>query len=191
MENSPIHIEASLQKGKLIFKRQKSLLSFIDALAILFFEVVITIAFPFITVMVFLNNLENLGESIFYFLLAIFSLCLATYMSLSLFFNNRLKRIQGISGNKNRSIVKKIFKKPDWKLAQNNQQITIFKKSWNWTSTHYGRQLTVLYDGKSLLINCATFSRHHSRSPFHWYFDRKTEREFQEKFKEYLAQKQS
>ncbi|MGH1386325.1 hypothetical protein [Kordia sp.] len=183
-----IDIDASLKKRKLIYKRKGLFATFMDLLFVASFEVIVTIIFPFIAIAVFINNFDDTESFFLDLLLVIVSLLTATYICLSFFFNNRLQQIKGVSGSKNRTIIKEYFKDlVDWKQVRQDQLIYIFEKGWDWTSLSYGRQITILYDGKDILINCISFTKYRTGSPFSWFFDRKIEKKLKQVFLEKLA----
>ena len=142
--------------------------------------------FPFISIMNIINGDSILLSSLFLLITFTFS-CLLIYSICTL---NRLTRIAGISSNRNKSILKKSIEGSDWYVYVNNQQMTIFKKDWKWTSTNWGQEIVILYDNKDILINAVSYGKGEMKSPFHWFVNRKIERKFQQKFEEYIRLKQ-
>ena len=63
--------------------------------------------------------------------------------------------------------------KNEWKIEANNQQMTIISFSWQETGTDWGKQMTILYDKKDILVNCTSYGLFSTPSPFHWFANRK------------------
>ncbi|WP_298420331.1 hypothetical protein [uncultured Kordia sp.] len=184
-----IDVGASIKKEKLVFERETSLFSFIDKFSRFFLNTIFISAFPFISIMTLIDNIKNNNSFILTFLSTIISIVISFYILFSLAASSKLKRIIGISGSKNRTIIKNIKLESNWEIQRHNQEITVFKKKWTWTSTNWGRQLFIIYDGKDILINCTTFGKYDAKSPFHWFSSRKIEKQFQRKFQKYIRLK--
>ncbi|MEE9408709.1 MAG: hypothetical protein V3V28_11620 [Polaribacter sp.] len=125
--------------------------------------------FPFMTTMKLFSNLnkkEPIGLSI---LLLIFTYIISGIMIYSIFNMYKLNRIKGISRGKNSSLLKKIAEKNKWNISDINQQILIINFSWQDFGTNWGKQLTILFDGNDILVNCISFGLHSMPSPFHWF----------------------
>lgn len=68
--------------------------------------------------------------------------------------------------------------------------MTLLKKDWTWTSTNWGQEIVILYDKKDILINAVSYGKGEMKSPFHWFANRKIERNIQKKFEENRRLKQ-
>ena len=98
-----------------------------------------------------------------------------------------------ISRGKNSNLIKKIAEKNEWNISANNQQIAIINFSWKDSGTDWGKQMTIIYDGTDLLVNCISFGLHSSPSPFHWFANKrkvnKLTTEFENGIKNVLQQR--
>lgn len=176
---SKIMISKSIEKGKIIRKTRLSE-SIYDFLAYAF----LIGAFPFSSGLFFLQKLENgynivnpsvlLGISIFFGGLLLYSV-------INL---NRLKRIKGIAKAQNQQAIKKVAKKHGWKLDSHNHRISIISLPWNWLSTNFGREIFIIYDQQDILINTTTYGQYQSKSPLHWFGNRKTEKIIKDSFEQ-------
>ncbi|PQV44726.1 hypothetical protein CLV33_11813 [Jejuia pallidilutea] len=188
MSRIPIDISKSKTSGKLI-TRQWILEKIFEYLL----PLMIVGMFPFIAIMEFNSNLkkdEPIGLSIVFL---IFTLVIGGFMIYSIFNVYKLKRIKGISRGKNSNLIKKIAEKNEWNISANNQQISIINFSWQDSGTDWGKQMTILYDEKDILVNCISFGLFSSPSPFHWFANRrkvnKLTTEFENGIKNVLQQR--
>ena len=117
-----------------------------------------------------LNKDEPIGLSIVFLIFAMIIVGLIIY---SIFNVYKLKRIKGISRGENSNLIKKIAKKNEWNISANDQQIAIINFSWQDSGTDWGKQMTIIYDGTDLLVNCISFGLHSSPSPFHWFANKR------------------
>lgn len=69
-----------------------------------------------------------------------------------------------------------------WSISKSNKSYFVFVPKWNWYSTHYGREFTVIFQENKVLINYTTFLLFDLQSPFHWIADRNAERKFTTEF---------
>lgn len=90
--------------------------------------------------------------------------------------------IKGLSPETNKSISKLSSNSLKWDNIKSNKEYDVFAPKWHWYSTHYGREVSVIYDKNDVLINSTTFLLFNLQSPFHWLADRKTERRFKTEF---------
>ena len=177
MSRIPIDISKSKKAGKLII-REWLLEKLFDYLL----PLMLVGMFPFITIMKFNSNLnknEPIGLSLS---LLIFSLVISGFMVYSIFNMYKLKRINGVSRGKNSNLIKKIAEKNKWNISVNNQQISIINFSWQDSGTDWGKQLTILYDGKDILVNCISFGLYSSPSPFHWFASKRKVNKLKKEF---------
>jgi uncharacterized membrane protein (DUF485 family) len=115
---------------------------------------------------------DALGFSIFLFLVAIFLSALIYKKSIKRIYD--LKRIKGLSPDKNREILRKIVKSANWHIFYENETIFVCgpKTGFSWT---WRREVIALFDNKDLLINSMSFGSGGLVSPFHWIEDRSVE----------------
>tara|TARA_B100001059_G_C17706947_1_gene513321 strand:+ start:442 stop:1050 length:609 start_codon:yes stop_codon:yes gene_type:complete len=184
-----IDIPKSKQAEKLVFKRW-----ILERIAEYFLYGMFVIAFPFISFMEFNSDLtknEPIGISLTFFTLSLILSSLLIYSILNL---NTLKRVKGISRGQNTNLIKKIAEKNNWNIYSSNQQMTILNLNWKESSGFdWGKQLTIIYDGTDLLVNCISFGLHSSPSPFHWFANKrkinKLKTEFESGIKNVLQQR--
>lgn len=86
---------------------------------------------------------------------------------------NTLTCVKGISEYENSQIVKEIALKNDWKIHSSNPQMMVIKFSSLDSGTDWGKQMTILYDGNDILVNCISFALGSTPSPFHLFANRK------------------
>lgn len=168
MGRIPIDIPKSIQTGKLIIKESLSV-----TIAEYFFYLMFAISFPFMAIMEF-NSALNKKESIalpFLFLLS--AIILSVLLMYSIIDLNSLKRIKGLSRGKNSSLIEKIAENNNWNISSTNQQMTVISFSWQDSGTDWGKQITILYDKKDILVNCISFGLYSSPSPFHWFVNKR------------------
>ncbi len=160
-----IDIPKSKQTEKLVFKQW-----LLERIAEYFVYGMLVIAFPFISFMEFNSDLtknEPIGMSLILLILSLTFSFLLIYSIMNLY---TLKRIKGLSRGQNTSLIKKIAKNNNWNIYSSNQQITILNLTWKESSGFdWGKQLTIIYDGTDVLLNCISFGLNSSPSPFHWF----------------------
>jgi len=168
MSRIPIDISKSKKAGKLIIRQW-----LLEKLFEYLFPLILVGMFLFIMIMEFnwnLNKNEPIGLSL---LLLIFVLIISGFMIYSIFNVYKLKRINGISRLENSILIQKIAEKNEWSISTNNQQISIINFSWQDSGTDWGKQMTILYDEKDILVNCISFGLHSNPSPFHWFANKR------------------
>src|SRR5690606_40355912 len=105
---------------------------------------------------------------------------------------NSLKRIVGLSRNVNSALIIKIAERNKWNIFSHNEQATIINFSWENPGTDWGKQMTILYDGNDVLVNCISFALFSTPSPFHWFANKrkinKLQTEFENEIKNVLQQ---
>lgn len=103
-------------------------------------------------------------------------------MLYSILTKDKLHLINGLTPEKNQSISEKISEKLNWKNNKRNRTYNVFIPKWSWFSTHYGREVTVIYQSNEVLINSTTFLLFDLESPFHWFGNRKIVKQFKTEF---------
>ena len=164
-----IDIPISKQAEKLVFKQW-----ILERIAKYFLYGMFVVAFPFISIMKFnwtLTKNEPIGISLGLLILSLTFSFLLIYSILNI---NKLKRIKGLSRRKNTNLIKKIAKKNNWNIYSSNQQMTILYLNWKESSGFdWGKQITIIYDGTDLLVNCISFGLYSSPSPIHWFANKR------------------
>ncbi|MEP0264284.1 hypothetical protein [Dokdonia sp.] len=188
MSKIPIDILKSIQAERLVTKRWL-LEKIIDYSMYSLFASL----FPFIAIMQFSSDLsknEPIILSLLFLILVITISSLLVYSIINLY---SLKRISGLSRGKNLGLIKKIAENNNWNISSTNHQITIIDFSWQDAGTDWGKQMTILYDEKDILVNCISFGLHSSPSPFHWFANKRKinilKVEFENKIKNVLQQR--
>lgn len=117
------------------------------------------------------TNKEPIGISLVLFILSNAFSFLLIYAILDL---KKLERIKGLSRGQNSDLIKKIAETNKWNIYSNNQQMTILNLAWKESSGYdWGKQLTIIYDGTDILVNCISFGLYSSPSPFHWFANKR------------------
>ena len=178
MEYIEIKIEESKNKGFLVYPGK----SIYDKIYEVFIMSFIIGSIPFSSSMFLLNAIKNNKPILIPLIILFVAITICSFLIYSLLTINKLKKVKGISGNKNRSIVKEISNDINWDIQRHNQQITVLNKNWTWTSTNWGRQLIVIYDKEDILIDCITYAQHGMKSPFHWFSSRRVEKKLRNNF---------
>jgi len=141
------------------------------------------IAFPYIWISEFNSDLtknEPIGISLMFLILSLTFSFLLIYSILNL---NKLNRIIGLSRGQNTTLIKKIAEKNNWNIYSSNQQMTILNLTWKESGGFdWGKQLTIIYDGTDILVNCISFGLHSSPSPFHWFVNKRKIKELKTEF---------
>ena len=188
MSRFPIDIPKSKKTEKLVIKEWLFV-----KISEYFFYLMFIIAFPFASIMELISDLnknEPIGFSIFFLVLSLIFSGLIIY---SIFDLNSLKRINGLSRGKNSNLIKKIAENNKWNVQSTNQQMTIINFSWKDAGTDWGKQMTILYDDKDILVNCISFGIASSPSPLHWFANKrkvtKLKSEFENGIKNVLQQR--
>ncbi len=160
-----IDFEKSINKGKVIFK---------EHIFYKVFDFFITLFFIAIVVFSSIMNIIKNGYSIFSISLFILSIILFFLTLYSLLNNSKLKAFNGIYEN-NRKLVFDIFSDGEWTVIKNNSKYVILSKGYNWYSWDFGKQITIFFLDDKILINCTSFGRGNTKSPFHWFANRRIE----------------
>lgn len=151
-----LDFQKSIRKKRIVYKVTVSLL-FNRLIDNLIWGVLI-----FTTISVPLNDNNYLGIS--YILLALATI----WISVGLFFMNKLVLIKGIDEVENRKKIIEIFnqKYASMKLYYSGQNIIHYQDEKS-ILLRWGQQITLIYNGTDFFINLATLGRHDIKSPFH------------------------
>lgn len=89
---------------------------------------------------------------------------------------NILLKAEGISRELNHSIIKQILSKRETKVLEEGNNYIYAKNNVFQVSFARGRDVTFFFDEQHIYVNSQT-SLKFGKSPFHWFVDRKIERE--------------
>lgn len=173
MDNDKIIVEESIIYGKII--RSKSF--FVRLIDGFYMSMIIGI-YPTLAVININRNGITIQSLLILLLAATFSLAVL-YAVLNL---RNLQEFEGKTTEHNRNVLRKILKELRWKIIDDNEEILIGHKKWDWFSFDWGKEVVIIYSGKNLLINCICYGKHDLKSPFHWFHCRKIERKIIEEF---------
>jgi hypothetical protein len=115
------------------------------------------------------------------FLTTLFLFGLLFYSILNL---DRLKRVNGTLKEQNREQIRVVVEQLGWRILNHNQQLTVASPPWSIFSANWGRQVVIIYDRGDILVNSTTYGLHDLKSPFHWFGNRKLERQLIEVFEQ-------
>jgi hypothetical protein len=183
-EHVDVDIPASKKEDKLVFIVNYSFSYFFDRISEGFLFLIVIGLFPFIAFMRLRSNYIYAEPTLLSLLFLFISIAFSILIVYSILASTKLKRIRGISPNKNKELLKKVVKESGWYVYRKSQEMTIFKKDWKWTSFNYGQEIVVLYDEKDILINGISYLKDEIKSPFHWFSNRKIERNIKKDFEE-------
>lgn len=156
-------------------RRLKRKVSIVELVPKYFLLTTWLIAIPTILGSMYFNAFkENLTVQILF----IISIIMSYLLLCSILTKDRLYLIKGLTPEKNQSISEKISKKLNWKNNKSNRNYNFFSPKWSWFSTHYGREITVIYQSNEVLINSTTFLLFNLESPFHWFGNRRIVRKY-------------
>lgn len=174
-----IDIVKSKMKGRLVRKTW-----FIESILDFIFYGVIIGFFPFFSGLSFLNNVKNQENLFFPIILSLATLTLGGLLFYSIVNLDRLKRVQGTLKEQNRDKIKAVIEQLGWTIQHHNQQMTVASPPWSIFSANWGRQVVIIYDRGDILVNSSTYGLHDLKSPFHWFGNRKLERQLLEGFEQ-------
>jgi len=166
-------------KGRLVRKTW-----FIEPILDFFIYGVIIGFFPFFSGLYFIDCLKNRENFFFATILFLIALTLCGLLFYSVLTLDRLKRIQGTLKEQNRELIKEVIEQLGWTIQHHNQQLTIASPPWSIFSANWGRQVVILYDKSDILINSTTYGLHDLKSPFHWFGNKKLERQLIDGFEQ-------
>ncbi len=174
-----IDIVKSKKKGRLIRKTWliEPFLDFIIYAVIVGF-------LPFSSGLFFIGHLKNDKNLFIVSILFLVALAFCGLLFYSVVTLDRLIRIHGSLKEQNREFVKEVIEQLGWSVQHHNQQLTIASPPWSIFSTNWGRQVVIIYDSGDILVNSTTYGLHDIKSPFHWFGNRKIERQLIERFEE-------
>jgi hypothetical protein len=170
-----LDFQKSIQKKRVVYKMTASLLfsRLIDNL--IWAACIIT------TILAPLNKNSDLG--IWYIFFALVTI----WISLGLFYMNKLVVIKGIDEVENRKKITQILnqKYATVQLYYSGQNIIHYRNE-NALLFGWGKQITLIYNGPNFFINLATLGRYDIKSPFHaisnYYFLKSLKRKLETDF---------
>ena len=177
LPSDPIDVKMSRQKGRVVRKTGTGASVFDLAIYVMLIAI-----FPFLGSVELFGNISR-GTLGFWSIVFFISSCaLGLGLAYSVLNMDRLKRIRGISREKNREFVRETARILGWQLRNGNTEFALLTPPWNWSQLNWGRDLVVIYDGSDILVNCVTYGKGKFRSPGHWFSSRRFERVFIEVF---------
>ena len=90
---------------------------------------------------------------------------------------DNFKRIKGSSKEENRKYVELLCENFNWKLQRHSKERSIISFSADLFS--WSREIVFIYDKSEILVNVTSFGLFKTKSPFHWFADRKTEKKIE------------
>ena len=166
-----IDIPKSKQTQKLVFKQWV-----LESISEYFLYFMFVVPFPFAAIMEFTSDLsknESIGVSFTFLIISFTFSFMLIYSIMNL---NTLKRIKGLSRGQNTTLIKKIVERNNWSIYSSNQQMTIIFLNWKESGGFgfdWGKQITIIYDGTDILVNCISFGLNSLPSPFHWFANKR------------------
>ena len=139
---------------------------------------------PFSSGLFFIGHLKNHKDLFIVSILFLVALAFCGLLFYSVITLDRLKRINGTLKEQNRAFVKEVIGQLGWSIQYHNQQLTIASPPWSILSANWGRQVVIIYDREDILVNSTTYGLHDIKSPFHWFGNRKLERQLIEGFEQ-------
>ncbi|HET8810455.1 MAG TPA: hypothetical protein VFM65_09360 [Flavobacteriaceae bacterium] len=165
MKNDKINIQKSIEKKRVI--RETWFIEHIIDFSVYIVSISISTFFGVFVFALFINtehlltNTTLLGGILF-----------GGLIFLSVVNIDKLKRISGISEEKNRQIIKKKAKQLGWKILNEDENLMEFGFH---DLTNWRRQVIVIFDQKDILINSTAYGLFDLKSPFHWFGKRSSE----------------
>lgn len=119
-----------------------------------------------------------------YYIFLFLATCIYFWVIWSMFRLNHMREIRGISQIENREILHAVLAGSEWGTYRDNRDFLILFYS---DALIFKRVLTVIFDKKNVLVNCTSYDwGNYVRSPFHYFFDKRIEKEIEQAFYEKL-----
>jgi len=179
MRYDKIDIVKSKVKGRLV---RKTLL--IEPIFDFLFYGVTIGFFPFFSGLSYIDNIKDHENLLFATILFLATLALFGLLFYSVVNLDRLKRVQGTLKEQNREQIKALIEQLGWTIQNHNQQMTVASPPCSIFSANWGRQVVILYDRGDILVNSTTYGLYDLKSPFHWFGNRKLERQLIDGFEQ-------
>ncbi|SNR54251.1 hypothetical protein SAMN04488009_2269 [Maribacter sedimenticola] len=96
----------------------------------------------------------------------------------SIFNTSKLRILIGKSIDKNKSDVEKISELKKWKVIDEGRDYMTLLVADKWSGFHSGKFLTIIFQNNELLFNSYCTDVFGAISPYHWFGNRKVEKEF-------------
>jgi hypothetical protein len=179
MKGDKIDIDKSILTGKL-----KSRTWLIEPVLDCIFYSALIFSFPLSSGLLLFAQINREGNLFYATILLIATIFLSGFLLYSVLNHNKLRRIQGISKEQNIEFTAELVRQLGWKITTHDQQILIANPTGRWFSSNWHRQVVIIYDKHDFWINCTYYGLHDFKSPFHWFGNRKLERQLIEGFEE-------
>ncbi|MCC1485661.1 hypothetical protein [Winogradskyella immobilis] len=169
----PIDIPESKNRKKLVFHKNG-----FDRVSEYLTEFITLFAVILISVSFILNEFKNHERIISPIVILIVTLIIISGIIYSILNTSKLKILTGISKAKNKSDVGKISELKNWKVIDEGKDYKTILVADKWSGFHWGKYLTVIFQKNDLLINSYSTDVFGAISPYHWFGNRKVEKEF-------------
>jgi len=179
MQGDKIEIDKSILTGKLKSRTLliEPVLNWINYSALIF-------SFPLSSALLLFAQINREGNLFYVTNLLIATILFCGFLLYSVLNLNKLRRVPGVSKELNIELTTEIAGKLGWKIITRDQQLLIANPSGRRFSSNWGRQVVIIYDKQDVLINSTYYGLHDFKSPFHWFGNRKLERQLIERFEE-------
>jgi hypothetical protein len=169
----PIDILKSKKYNKLVFYK-----SGFDKISEYLFEFFTLFALVLISTSFILNEYNNHQRIILAIIVLAITLIVIGAIIYSILNTSKLKTITGLSKAKNKFDVGKISELKNWKVIDEGTNYKTLQVADKWSGFHWGKYLTIIFSKNELLLNCYSTDVFGAISPYHWYGNRKAEKQF-------------
>ena len=169
----PIDILKSKKRKKLVFHKTG-----FDRVSEYFTEFITLFALILMSVSTILNEFKNHQRIVLPIIILIITLIIISGIIYSIFNTSNLKVLTGISKAKNKSDVGKISELKNWKIIDEGKDHKTILITDKWGGFHWGKYLTIIFQKNELLLNSYSTDVFGAISPYHWFGNRKVEKEF-------------
>lgn len=97
-----------------------------------------------------------------------------------------LRKVEGLGVEENRRLLRQAAKNFSWNIEKDTRDIMVLVRPtipFSLSQWDSGREIVILFDGKYILINSASFAKYGLKSPFHWIGNRNTENKLLDELK--------
>lgn len=171
MKTGEINIRESIEKMRLVESH-----SFTDTIFNFIGYLHFTCYLPFMAFIVLKENrykFTALAILLLMIIIILFALLIYRFRQIW-----RLREVKGIGVEENRKLLRQAAKNFNWNIEKDNRDVMILVRPtipFSLSQWDSGREIVILFDGKFLLMNSASFAKYGLKSPFHWIGNRKTE----------------
>lgn len=170
---TPIDIQKSKKSKKLVFYKTGY-----DRVSEYFIEFITLFSLLLISTSFILNEVKNNQRIVLPILILLTNLIVIGGIIYSILNTQNLKVITGISKAKNKLDVEKIISLKNWKTVTEGKDYKTILVADKWDGFHWGKYLIIIFQKNELLINSYSTDIFGTISPYHWFGNRKMEKEF-------------